>query len=900
MILSHFKLPLSGKANPAAVVFPQDGWRLTILTSRLIRLEYDPHGRFEDRPSQTFWYRQHEVPAFDIQQKGEQWQLSTGHLEVMIDLAQPGPPAGKENTQNLTIKVIERETTWTPGTAAAGNLGGTYRTLDGVSGRIPLEPGLMSKDGWAVIDDTSSLVFTEDGWLAPRDAHPDYLDWYFFGYGRDYQGCLREFSLVAGQTPMIPRWALGNWWSRYWPYTDRELQEVIEGFEHYDIPLSVCIIDMDWHLTDTNGFHSGWTGYTWNRDLFPDPAAFLDWLTAKGLRKALNLHPAEGVAPHEEMYAQMAAAVGVDPAAKATVPFAISNPDFAEAYFRILHHPQEEIGIDFWWIDWQQGTQSRVDGLDPLWMLNHLHFYDLGRDGVRRPFIFSRYGGLGHHRYPIGFSGDTVSDWPTLNFQPYFTATAANVGYGWWSHDIGGHMLGVQSSELYLRWVQYGVFSPIFRLHSTNNPFSERRPWAFDDDTLRVAGDALRLRHALIPYIYTMTWRNFSEQQPLIQPMYHHWPLHEAAYLCSQQYYFGSELITAPFTEPADADTNLSRQVVWLPPGDWFDFFTGEYIEGDRWLAVYGSREMIPTFAAAGAIIPLEATAGWGSGDNPVEIDLHLFAGRTNSFDLYEDDGQTTAYLQNSYALTTLSQEWHQSTMRVVIEPAAGDLSHLPENRRWQVIIHGIIQPDRLHLKIGEEPLSLEDPTSAVSFHYDSMSESLTIAGLTTGTDRFELTLETEQITLLSKRNRKLETLQEMIAAFKLDSQAKYILASEHHLIYENVDYLVNFQAVLTASQRQAILETVTEAGIHAVRGVHETTTLIGWNPHEVANLTLTHAVINQSQWRSGRFTGHKQLLGRDWHVIQPEQLSRRGQIVPVNWSLKLTYDGLHTTELGS
>jgi alpha-glucosidase (family GH31 glycosyl hydrolase) len=106
--------------------------------------------------------------------------------------------------------------------------------------------------------------------------------------------------------------------------------------------------------------------------------------------------------------------LSVDPASGEPVAFDIANPAFADAYFTILHHPHEADGVDFWWLDWQQGTQTKVQGLDPLGWLNHLHFYYLGRDGRKRPFIFSRWGGLGNHRYPIGFSGDTVVSWESL------------------------------------------------------------------------------------------------------------------------------------------------------------------------------------------------------------------------------------------------------------------------------------------------------------------------------------------------------------------------------------------------------------------------------------------------------------------------------------------------------
>lgn len=123
------------------------------------------------------------------------------------------------------------------------------------------------------------------------------------------------------------------------------------------------------------------------------------------------------------------------------------------------------------------------------------------------PLILSRYAGPGSHRYPVGFSGDTVVSWESLKFQPYFTSTASNIGYGWWSHDIGGHMLGVRDEELEARWYQLGVFSPINRLHSSLSPFVGKEPWNFQQPVRDIMRDALILRHRLIPYLHTMNWR---------------------------------------------------------------------------------------------------------------------------------------------------------------------------------------------------------------------------------------------------------------------------------------------------------------------------------------------------------------------------------------------------------
>ena len=547
-------------ANKDAVVTAPNV-RFTVLADRLIRIEHDKDNIFEDRPSQVFWYRDQPVPEFKKKISKKVVEIETDYLRIVYEIGRTG-----FTPDNLSIKLKQSQVIWRYGNTArkAGNLKGTARTLDGFAGETKLEYGLVSKAGWSVVDDSKTLVFDENGWLTPRDSsQKDSIDLYFFGYADDIPALLRDYTRIGGAIPMIPRYILGNWWSRYWAYTQDELQSLMQEFRARDLPLSVCIVDMDWHITKTGNESMGWTGYTWNRDFFPDPQGFIAWLHSQGLRTALNLHPAAGVHPHEEQYEEMAKWMGIDPESKKPILFDISDSHFAEGYLEILHHPAETMGIDFWWMDWQQGKKSRLAGLDPLWVLNHLHFQDHGRDGRRRPFVFSRWGGLGNHRYPIGFSGDTVVHWDSLAFQPYFTSTAANVAYGWWSHDIGGHFYKDGTPELYLRWVQFGVFSPIFRFHSTNRPALDRRPWSKPEHIYHATREAMQLRHALIPYIYSMAWRAHKTGISLVTPMYYDNMDSAAAFEAKAQYFFGSELLAAPVLKPVNARSGLATQKVW-------------------------------------------------------------------------------------------------------------------------------------------------------------------------------------------------------------------------------------------------------------------------------------------------------------------------------------------------
>jgi alpha-glucosidase (family GH31 glycosyl hydrolase) len=374
----------------------------------------------------------------------------------------------------------------------------------------------------------------------------------------------------------------------------------------------------------------------------------------------------------------MATALGRDAQAGEPIAFDVTDREFLAAYLEVLHRDLERQGVDFWWLDWQSGPHSRVIGIDPLWMLNHFHFLDNARQG-HRPLTFSRYAGPGSHRYPVGFSGDTVISWASLAFQPYFTATASNIGYGWWSHDIGGHMFGGKDDELATRWLQLGVFSPILRLHSGSNPFTAKEPWTFEPAAQAVMTEHLRLRHRLLPYLHTMNHRASAQGRPLVEPLYHAWPSAAEAYDQPNQFLFGSELVVAPLTSPADARTRLASVRAWLPAGTWVDVFTGLVYDGGRELLLHRDLSSIPVLAPAGAIVPLDGARVPGNDPvNPSAIEVLVVVGADGAFTLVEDDG-------TSAGIASTPLTFSQSSGTFTAGPAAGALDSLPAARSWSV-----------------------------------------------------------------------------------------------------------------------------------------------------------------------------------------------------------------------
>ena len=685
-------------------------YRISILTPWLLRMEYSAEGTFEDRSTQCVLNREFPVPEFQVFEKEDSLLILTEGLVFQYD-KKPFSPNG------LSIQVRGTRNTWNYG-EEPDDLRGTARTLDEADGAIPLEHGLISRKGYSLIDDSSSLLIREDGWVEPRKGNG--LDLYFFGYGHQYEKCLEDFYRLTGHTPLLPRFVFGNWWSRFYKYTQEEYEKLILRFEKEKIPFSVAVIDMDWHLTQIDPrYGSGWTGYTWNRELFPNPGSFMEWLHEHHMKVTLNVHPADGVRPHEEAYRPMAEALGKDWEKEEFIDFDITDQKFLDAYFTYLHHPNEEAGVDFWWIDWQQGNRTKIPGLDPLWMLNHYHYLDSKRNG-ERGLTFSRCAGLGSHRYPVGFSGDTVITWESLAFQPYFTANASNAGYGWWSHDIGGHMKGYRDEELTVRWVQFGVFSPIMRLHSTDNPFVRKEPWNFGETAERIMKRFLRLRHALIPYLYSMNYRASRQGSPLIRPMYYGEPEREETYHVPNEYYFGTEMIACPITEPLDKKAKTASVKAWIPEGLWFDFFNGRIYQGGRMMLLHRELEEFPVLVRAGGIVPMADSEEFtNSTENPDCLAVRIFPGAGGCFHLCEDGGREE---ENAYADTVMEWDYEQGVFRISPE---GSLSFLPERRSFRLEFWDICS--------AEAEVYIDGKKAAADSSYDKEGQILKISVLNTG-----------------------------------------------------------------------------------------------------------------------------------------------------------------------
>lgn len=758
------------------MVVKGEKYRISVLTERLIRLEYSKKGVFVDEKTQTIMNRDFETFRFRVEEKEDSLSIVTKYLRLIYDKKEF---SGEGLKINVSGNFGTTSSVWHYGDKNE-SLKGTVRTLDTIDGATELGEGVVSKKLWSFIDDSKSMLLVDDDFVIREDEEA--IDIYFFGYGLDYKEALRDFYKLSGATPLLPRYSLGNWWSRYYKYTDKSYLELLERFKREDIPFNVAVLDMDWHITDVDSkYGTGWTGYTWNKEYFKEPEKFLKELHERGYKITLNVHPADGVRAFEDSYKEFAKFMGVNIKNEDPVLFDIADKKFREGYFKYVHHKLEKQGVDFWWIDWQQGENSGKKGLDPLWLLNHLHYKDIQRN-KRRGLILSRYAGVGSHRYPLGFSGDTIITWDSLNFQPYFTATASNIGYSWWSHDIGGHMNGTRDDELFVRWVQFGVFSPIMRLHSTCNDFSGKEPWNYNDIANAIIKKYLRLRQRLIPYLYTMNLKTHKDALPLILPIYYFEAENEKAYNYPNEYYFGEDLLVCPITEKGDELSKLSRVKAYLPKGYWVDIFTGIKYAGEREIELYRSLDDIAVFARLGSILPLDARKSGNEIDNPNELDLHVFAGADGRYSLAEDASELADFVEKEWRYTEfygkikenfLDYNDKKYSYELNIEAVKNNIADAIKKRKYNIYLHGIKEYYSLEISAGKKSIS------PLAISYDDKANALVI-----NLDNISLDKEIK-INIVSKYNyNSFEIIEEKIFAMLNAAQISYDLKT---VLFESI-----------------------------------------------------------------------------------------------------------------
>lgn len=698
--MKHMSVDYSNNRSNPEAVFQGQTYRITVLSERLLRLEYHKDGIFFDDLTEQVINRNFSVPEFQVQQDEKFLEITTKYFHLQYVKEKPFYGSKLAPDANLKVTLVNTDRMWYFGHPEARNFGTTPMSLDENSKKIIPTKGLYSVDGFVSLDDSKSLVLMPDGYLMASPM--ERIDTYLFVYRRDFGQCLKDYFTLTGFPALIPRYALGIWWNRNEIYNFQDTKDLLVNFNRNKIPLSILLLGEYWHLKDKNNLALYKTGFTFNRNLFPDPSFFTNYMHERGIHVGINIDPREGIMPHEDAYDEIARDFNLD--SRHTIPFNVFDKFILMDYFRKLIDPLTNKGIDFFWIDYYHAK-------DPFTLraLSYYHYVNYKQYKDRRGLVMSRNGGVAAHRYPILFSGETTVSWDTLKILPYYNSLASNKGISWWSHDVGGYKDGVEDAELYARYAQLACFSPIFRFASKGGHYYKREPWRWDVKTLNIVRDYCVLRHRLIPYLYGEAYKYHKTGLPLIQPLYYLNPViyDEVAY--RNEYYFGTELFVAPITVKKDVVMNRAITRLYLPEGTWYDFKTGKKFPGDKRYVVFYKDEDYPVFAHKGSIIPLaDLEENINVTTPPRSMEIHVFPGKSNTYYLYEDDGVSSLYEDGYYIMTTIDYNYLQNNYTLIIRPVEGKSGIIPDTRDYRIRFRNTREADDVKVYMDKDLISSE------------------------------------------------------------------------------------------------------------------------------------------------------------------------------------------------
>ena len=666
---AHFKIDYQNAKSKKEAIFVGQKYRITVLSERLVRLEYNKDGIFFDDLTEQVMNRNFPVPEFKVVEDARYLEITTKYFMLKYQKEKPF------ESLNIEIMLLNTDKSWHIKNKEVRN----FKTSGlGIELSKPdYQKGLYSVDGFVSLDDSQSMIVGEDGFLTPNTIPR--TDLYVFMYRRDFGFCLKDYFFLTGYPPLIPRYALGIWWNKNEIYNFNDIVSLVTNFNRYHIPVSIILLGEFWHLKDAKDLEKYKTGYTFNRNLFSDPAYLSKYLHERGIRLGLTIDPKEGIMPHEDHYEEIARNLGLSD--KSTIPFNVFDKSIVMNYFHSLIKPLEDKGVDFFFIDY-----SNQKDLSTLRALTRYHFEDFKKTPEKRGLVLAKNGLVAAHKYPVMYSGKTLVSWETLNVLPYFNSMGSNKGLSWWSHDIGGYEFGMEEALLYIRYIELACFSPIFRLSSKRGKYYKREPWKWDVKTQNIVATYCELRHRLIPYLYTEGYKYHQTGLPLIEPLYYTNPAIYDEPEYKNEYYFGTELLVSPITTKKDLVMNRTVARIYLPAGIWYDFKTGKKFPGDKHYVTFFKDEDYPVFAKAGSIIPLANLEENRNITNaPKSMEIHIFPGKSNIYTLYEDDGITSLHQQGYYIKTAIDYNYLQNNFTVIIRPLEGKSGINPDYLDYKI-----------------------------------------------------------------------------------------------------------------------------------------------------------------------------------------------------------------------
>lgn len=636
-------------------------YRISILTDRLVRLEYSPTGVFEDRPTQRIIYRNFPKTKFTVTHSETLIQIVTDYFT--IDYVKEKPFQGSKVTPGNTLKITlnKSDRTWYYGHPEARNYGTINYSLDDFKGHLKLSKGLYSTDGFTYIDDSESLILNENGTYSSRENKE--MDLYVFIYRKDLGLCLKDYFTLTGYPQMIPRYALGNWWHKDYNYTNNEVNKLVKKFKEEEVPISVFMLGNKWHTDkdpinfDTNQL---------------DPGILKQTLATNNIKLAITVNPSNTIQKGSTSYQEIASVLG-DTGKINFLPLDNNKLNIYSSYVinNLLNQGAEIFNIDY----------NNPKDLNGLALLNNYHYAIEEMQTNKRSIVLTRNHGIAVHRMGIITTGKTLVDWNTLSVIPRYNSSASNMGLSYIVNAIGGYYKGTENFELYIRYIQLGVFSSMLVLSSDSSKYYKREPWRWNASQQEIIVNYLQLRNKLIPYLYTEAYIYHKNGSPIIQPLYYKYPKIYDEPTYKNQYFFGSQMLVCPITKKKNTVMNRVVQRLFIPEGVWYELNSGKKYLGNKYYMSFYRDEDYPVFCKEGAIIVMSLDEDT---NNPVNLEVDVFPGSNGNYKLYEDDGITNNFKNGSFAITDYTFNYAKDKFELTIKPS-GSQGLVPDLRNYKV-----------------------------------------------------------------------------------------------------------------------------------------------------------------------------------------------------------------------
>ena len=585
-------------------------------------------------------------------------------------------------------------------------------------------PIIQSTKGYGMFwDNYSPTTYTDNPQEMSFDSEVGECMDYYFMYGGNADGVIAQIRDLTGQAPMYPLWTFGFWQSRERYKSQQETMEVVDKYRELGIPLDGII--QDWQYWGPN---SNWNSMNFDNPEFPDPQKMIDHVKKKNAKIMISIWASFG--PDTNPYKDLEKINALFnfktwPADGGVKAYDAYNEKARDIYWEHLNKGLFSKGIDAWWTDSTEpdhldvqerdfdiptamGTYRSVVNAFPLMSNKGVYEHQRAVTSDKRVYLLTRCAFAGQQRYAANtWSGDVVCNWETFRKQIPTGLNFSLSGIPYWNTDIGGFFNwpyhgGAENKayhELYTRWFQYGTFLPMQRSHGSGVKkeiynLGKKGDWVYDSEEKYI-----NLRYALLPYLYSTGWQVTDNAGSFLRALFMDFNEDQKVHTISNQYMFGKAFLVTPVTknmyvfsdkeqwkDPYEDFSKTGTQDVYLPKGTkWFDFWTGEALNGGQMVTKEVPIDIIPLYVRAGSIVPFGPKVQYSTEKKWNNLEIRIYPGADGEFVLYEDENDNYNYEKGAYSIIKFT--WDDAKRTLNIADREGTFPGMLKSRKFNIVV---------------------------------------------------------------------------------------------------------------------------------------------------------------------------------------------------------------------